>query len=152
MVFLLFGMMKDNFCSMKNDIITLLLVVCLISSGLAYTFYNKHISYKSKIEAIINNENNKFNFNISGITEEGVGMEFFVICSIKTEKNDFLLEDIKNKFITSLKNTSIYNIDKLKDNFVSELEKGELFWNEITIVPSENTEKKIGMYSKLRSI
>lgn len=137
---------------MKNDIITILLVVCLISTGLAYTFYNKHITYKSKIEAIINNENNRTNFNISGVTEEGIDLEFFVICNIKTDKDVIILDIIKNKFITSLNNTSIYNIDKLKDNFVSELEKDDLFWDEITIVPSENTEKKIGMYSKLRSI
>lgn len=137
---------------MKNDIIIFLLVVCIISSGVAYTFYNRHIEYKSKIEAIINNENNKSNFNVSGITEEGIKLEFFVICNIKAEKNDILSDDIKNKFIMSLKNTSIYNIDKLQDNFVSELEKSDLFWDDITIIPTENTEKVITNFSKLRSI
>lgn len=137
---------------MKNDIIIFLLVVCIILSGVAYTFYNRHIEYKSKIEAIINNENNKSNFNVSGLTEEGIKLEFFVVCNIKTEKNNFLLDDIKNKFIMSLNNTSIYNIDKLKDNFVSELEKSELFWDEIIIVPTENTQKIITNFSKLKSI
>jgi hypothetical protein len=137
---------------MKNDIITLLLAVCLISSGLAYTFYSRHKSYKSKIEGIINSKNNKFNFNISGVTEEGIGMEFFVICDIRAEKNDFLLDDIKNKFMVSLKNTSIYNIVKLEDNFESELEKGGLFLDELTITPTENTEKTISVYSKIINI
>ena len=134
---------------MKNDIILVLLSFCLISSGLAYTFYNQHIEYKSKIETTTDNE---FNFSVTGITQDGVKMEFFVICDVKAKKGDILLDDIKNKFITSLNNTSIYDIDRLKDNFVSELGKDELFWNEITIVPTEDTKKLIDRFTKIRSV
>jgi hypothetical protein len=134
---------------MKNDIILVLLSFCLISSGLAYTFYNQHIEYKSKIETTTDNE---FNFSVTGITQDGVKMEFFVICDVKVKKGDILLDDIKNKFIMSLNNTPIYDIDRLKDNFVSELGKDELFWNEITIVPTEDTKKLIDRFTKIRSV
>jgi hypothetical protein len=40
----------------------------------------------------------------------------------------------------------------LKDNFVSELGKDELFWNEITIVPTEDTKKLIDRFTKIRSV
>jgi hypothetical protein len=134
---------------MKNDIILVLLSFCLISSGLAYTFYNQHIEYKSKIETTTDNE---FNFSVTGITQDGVKMEFFVICDVKAKKGNILLDDIKNKFIMSLNNTPIYDIDRLKDNFVSELGKDELFWNEITIVPTEDTKKLIDRFTKIRSV
>jgi hypothetical protein len=79
-------------------------------------------------------------------------LEFFVICDVKVKKGDILLDDIKNKFIMSLNNTPIYDIDRLKDNFVSELGKDELFWNEITIVPTEDTKKLIDRFTKIRSV
>jgi hypothetical protein len=134
---------------MKNDIILVLLSFCLISSGLAYTFYNQHIEYKSKIETTTDNE---FNFSVTGVTEDGIELEFFVICDVKAKKGDILLDDIKNKFSMSLNNTPIYDIDRLKDNFVSELGKDELFWNEITIVPTEDTTKLIDGFTKIRSV
>lgn len=134
---------------MKNDIILVLLSFCLITSGLAYTFYNQHIEYKSEIETTTIN---RFNFSVSGMTEDGFKMEFFVICDVRIKKGGILLDDIKNKFITSLNNTSIYGIDRLKENFVSELREDELFWNEITIVPTEDTKKLIDRFTKIRSV
>jgi HKD family nuclease len=93
---------------------------------LAYTFYNQHIEYKSKIETTTDNE---FNFSVTGITQDGVKMEFFVICDVKAKKGDILLDDIKNKFIMSLNNTPIYDIDRLKDNFVLVLDGDKIFYN-----------------------
>jgi len=134
---------------MKNDIILVLLSFCLISSGLAYTFYNQHIEYKSKIETTTDNE---FNFSVTGITQDGVKMEFFVICDVKVKKGDILLDDIKNKFIMSLNNTPIYDIDRLKDNFVLVLDGDKIFYNDIIIIPTENTKKLIDRFTKIRSV
>jgi hypothetical protein len=134
---------------MKNDIILVLLSFCLITSGLAYTFYNQHIEYKSGVETT---KKNKFNFSISGFTQDGVKMEFFVICDVRVKYGNILLGDVKNKFIMSLNNTPIYDIDRLKDNFVLVLDESKILSSDIIITPTEETEKLINRFTKIRSV
>jgi hypothetical protein len=62
------------------------------------------------------------------------------------------LDDIKNKFIMSLNNTPIHDIDRLKDNFVLVLDGSKIFYNDIIIIPTENTKKLIDRFTKIRSV